>query len=61
MPSRTVFENSVEELGYKATRVNMPKSQYETHCSDAVNYSENSKPGYTLYEENKTDDKKVKC
>ena len=48
VPSRRVFVNSVDELRYKATRVNMPKSQYETNYSDEVYYIGNSKPGYTL-------------
>ena len=45
----TAFENSVEKLGYKATRV-LPKSQYETYYSDEVYNSGNSKPGSALYE-----------
>ena len=55
MPRRTVSENRVEELGYKATRVNLPKSQYEINYSDEVYNSGNSKPGYALYEENTRD------
>ena len=50
VPRRTVFGNSVEE----ATRVNLRKSKYE--YSDAVY---NSKPGYTLYEENTRDVKRT--
>ena len=56
--SRKVFENSVEELGYKETLVNLPKSQYEINYSDEVYNSGNSKPGYALYGENTRDIKR---
>ena len=61
VPNRTVFENNVplDELGYKSTRINWSKSQYETNYNDAVYNSENSKPGYALYRENTRDVKKT--
>ena len=59
VPRRTVFGNSVEELGYKATRVNLRKSKYMYEYSDAVYNSGKSKPGYTLYEENTRDVKRT--
>lgn len=58
-PRRTVFENSLEELGYKAPTFYLPKSQYKTNHRDAVYSSGNSNPGYALYEENTRDFKRT--
>ena len=54
VPRRTVFGNSEEELGYKATRVNLRKFKYK--YSNAVYNSGKSKP---LYEENTRDVKRI--